>query len=104
MLPVQDKSMYDASHELQYLDMVIEETLRMYPPAPVWVHYSSFFSSSLASAPYKLYDIMYNIVLQLIISCKLLNMSTCTKKCATVYVLYYCMAGNFGVKILWQIA
>ena len=32
---VQDKSMYDASHELQYLDMVIEETLRMYPPAPV---------------------------------------------------------------------
>ena len=32
---VQDKSMYDASHELQYLDMVIEETLRMYPPAPM---------------------------------------------------------------------
>ena len=31
----QDKSMYDASHELQYLDMVIEETLRMYPPAAV---------------------------------------------------------------------
>ena len=42
MLPVQEKSMYDASHELQYLNMVIEETLRMYPPAPVWVHYSSF--------------------------------------------------------------
>ena len=31
---IQDKSMYDASHELQYLDMVIEETLRMYPPSP----------------------------------------------------------------------
>ena len=29
--------MYDASHELQYLDMVFEETLRMYPPAPLYV-------------------------------------------------------------------
>ena len=29
--------MYDASHELQYLDMVLEETLRMYSPAPMWV-------------------------------------------------------------------
>ena len=35
ILPIQDKSMYDASHELPYLDMVIEETLRMYPPAPM---------------------------------------------------------------------
>ena len=52
--------MYDASHELQYLNMVIEETLRMYPPAPGLVHYLSFFSSSLVSAP--IYDIMNNIV------------------------------------------
>ena len=29
--------MYDASHELQYLDMVVEETLRMYSPASVYV-------------------------------------------------------------------
>ena len=94
MLPIQDKSMYDASHELQYLNMVIEETLRMYPPATGWVHCSSFFSSALASAPYKLYDIMNNIVLQLIISCKLLIMTTCTVKCAIVHILYYRMAGT----------
>ena len=36
-LPTKDKSMYNASHELQYLEMVIEESLRMYPPAPGWV-------------------------------------------------------------------
>ena len=29
--------MYDASHELQYLDMVLEETLRMYSPATLYV-------------------------------------------------------------------
>ena len=36
--------MFDDSHEIQYLDMVIEETLRMYPPAPVYVivTYSQF--------------------------------------------------------------
>ena len=36
-LPIQDKSMYDASHELPYLDMVTQETLRMYPPVPGYV-------------------------------------------------------------------
>ena len=30
----QDKSLYDASNELPFLDMVVEETLRLYPPAP----------------------------------------------------------------------
>ena len=30
----QEASMYDATQELQYLDMVIQESLRMYPPAP----------------------------------------------------------------------
>ena len=30
----QDKSMYDATHELEYLEMVFCETMRMYPPAP----------------------------------------------------------------------
>ena len=31
---LQEASMYDATQELQYLDMVIQESLRMYPPAP----------------------------------------------------------------------
>ena len=42
---VQDKSMYDASHELQYLDMVMEETLRMYPPATAYVQANSVITS-----------------------------------------------------------
>ena len=29
--------MYDASHEMPYLDMVIEETFRMYSPVPLYV-------------------------------------------------------------------
>jgi cytochrome P450 len=29
-----DKSMYDATHEIDYVDMVVEESFRIYPPAP----------------------------------------------------------------------
>ena len=31
---LQDKSMYDATHEIDYVDMVVEESFRIYPPAP----------------------------------------------------------------------
>ena len=37
--------MYDATRELQYLDMVFEETLRMYSPAPVYVGCSCLTST-----------------------------------------------------------
>ena len=30
---LQEKCLYDATHELQYLDMVVKESLRLYSPA-----------------------------------------------------------------------
>ena len=34
---MQDSSLYDATRNMQYLDMVIQESLRIYPPIPEFV-------------------------------------------------------------------
>ena len=35
--PEQEVSLYEASHDLQYLDMVVQESLRMYPSLPRYI-------------------------------------------------------------------
>ena len=36
---LQDGSLYDATRNMQYLDMVIQESLRLYPPIPKFVSF-----------------------------------------------------------------
>ena len=35
--PEQEVSLYEASHDLEYLDMVVQESLRMYPSLPRYI-------------------------------------------------------------------
>ena len=37
VLPLQDASVTTVAQEVPYLDMVIDETLRLYPPSPKYV-------------------------------------------------------------------
>ena len=43
--------MYEASQELAYLDNVIQESLRLYPPAPRYCISSSLFNARLMTNP-----------------------------------------------------
>ena len=39
--------MYDAAQDMAYLDMVVQETLRMYPVAPLWVVHVDILNTSI---------------------------------------------------------
>ena len=49
MYTLQDATLYDAAMEIKYLDMVVNEVLRIFPPGPRYIYHTRLYAVNSSS-------------------------------------------------------